>query len=169
MAHMRSSTFDLAEPATTSTNSKSKTRRRHNSNSWPDFIGLIMGFLLSRWLKQEMSLATVVPGSGEPVSEPQGEAAQNGADRRQEDGVCATGVGRGEAVLSRVRVSSVEEEDRKRLLRERQRLVKERTSLANAIKGLLKLQRLVILKDGTGRACYRHPWIPNDGFPTWLS
>ena len=41
------------------------------------------------------------------------------------------------AVLSRV--PSVEEEDRKRLLRERQRLVKERTALTNAIKGLLKL------------------------------
>ncbi len=35
---------------------------------------------------------------------------------------------------------SVEEEDRKRLLRERRRLVKERTSLTNSIKGLLKLQ-----------------------------
>ena len=44
------------------------------------------------------------------------------------------------AVLSRVRVPSVEEEDRKRLLRERRRLVKERTSLGNSIKGLLKLQ-----------------------------
>ena len=43
------------------------------------------------------------------------------------------------AVLSRVRVPSMEEEDRKRLLRERRRLVKERTSLNNSIKGLLKL------------------------------
>ena len=34
---------------------------------------------------------------------------------------------------------SVEEEDCKRLLRERQHLVKERTSLTNSIKGLLKL------------------------------
>ena len=33
----------------------------------------------------------------------------------------------------------LEEEDRKRLLRERRRLVKERTSLTNSIKGLLKL------------------------------
>ncbi len=45
----------------------------------------------------------------------------------------------GAAVLSRVRVPSVADEDRKRLLRERQRLVKERTSLTNTIKGLLKL------------------------------
>ena len=40
---------------------------------------------------------------------------------------------------SRVRVPSVEEEDRKRLVRERQRLVRERTSLTNTIKGLLTL------------------------------
>ena len=47
---------------------------------------------------------------------------------------------RGDAtVLSRVRVPSVEEEDRKRLLREHRRLVKERTSLTHSIKGLLKL------------------------------
>ena len=43
------------------------------------------------------------------------------------------------AVLSRVRVPSVEEEDRKLLLRERQRLAKERTSLTNLIRALLKL------------------------------
>ena len=42
-------------------------------------------------------------------------------------------------MLSRVWVPSVEEEDRKGLLRERRRLVKERTSLTNSIKGLLKL------------------------------
>ena len=42
------------------------------------------------------------------------------------------------AVLSRVRVPGVEEEDRKRLIRERRCLV-ERTSLNNSIKGLLKL------------------------------
>ena len=42
------------------------------------------------------------------------------------------------AVLSRVRIPSVEEEDRKRLLRERRRLVKEKTSLTNSIKALFK-------------------------------
>ena len=50
------------------------------------------------------------------------------------------------AVLSRVRVPSVEEEDRKRLHRERQRLVKERTSLTNSIKGLLKLHGIFDLR-----------------------
>ncbi len=48
------------------------------------------------------------------------------------------------AVLSRV--PSIEEEDRRRLLRERQRLVKERTALTNAIKGLLKLHGIVDLE-----------------------
>ena len=38
-----------------------------------------------------------------------------------------------------VRVPSVEEEDRRRLLRERRRLVKQRTMLVNAIRGLLML------------------------------
>ena len=41
--------------------------------------------------------------------------------------------------LSTVRIPSVEEEDRKRLLRERRRLVKQRTMLTNSIKGLLML------------------------------
>ncbi len=54
------------------------------------------------------------------------------------------------AVLSRVRVPSVAEEDRKRLLRERQRLVKERTSLTNAIKGLLKLHGVFDLEPRAG-------------------
>ena len=41
--------------------------------------------------------------------------------------------------VSTVRVPSVEEEDRKRLARERRRLVKQRTMTTNAIKGLLML------------------------------
>ena len=41
---------------------------------------------------------------------------------------------------------SVEQEDRKRLHRERQRLVKERTSLTNSIKGLLKLHGIFDLQ-----------------------
>ena len=54
------------------------------------------------------------------------------------------------AVLSRGRVPSVEEEDRKRLLRERQRLVKEHTALTNAIKGLLKLHGIFDLESRAG-------------------
>ena len=48
--------------------------------------------------------------------------------------------GRGEPLAPNpVRVPSVEEEDRRRLLRERRRLVKQRTMLANSVKGLLML------------------------------
>jgi len=43
-------------------------------------------------------------------------------------------------VLSTVRVPTVEQDDERRLLRERQRLVKERTAHTNRIKGLLKTQ-----------------------------
>ncbi len=43
-------------------------------------------------------------------------------------------------VLSEVRVPTVEQEDARRLLRERQRLVQERTAHTNRIKGLLKTQ-----------------------------
>ena len=46
-------------------------------------------------------------------------------------------------VLSEVRVPSVEQEDARRGLRERQRLVKERTAHGNRIKGLLKTQGIM--------------------------
>ena len=98
------------------------------------------GFWLARWLQQEMGLKTV-------VLDPASLLVNRKAKQRKTDRIDATKMvrallayDRGDAaVLSRVRVPSVEEEDRKRLLRERQRLVKERTALTNAIKGLLKL------------------------------
>ena len=98
------------------------------------------GFWLARWLEQEMGLETV-------VLDPASLLVNRKAKQRKTDRIDARKMvrallahDRGDAaVLSRVRVPSVEEEDRKRLLRERQRLVKERTSLTNAIKGLLKL------------------------------
>lgn len=46
-------------------------------------------------------------------------------------------------VLSEVRVPSVEQDDARRGLRERQRLVKERTAHGNRIKGLLKTQGIM--------------------------
>lgn len=46
-------------------------------------------------------------------------------------------------VLSEVRVPTVEQEDARRGLRERQRLVKERTAHGNRIKGLLKTQGIM--------------------------
>lgn len=46
-------------------------------------------------------------------------------------------------VLSEVRVPTVEQDDARRGLRERQRLVKERTGHGNRIKGLLKTQGIM--------------------------
>ncbi len=98
------------------------------------------GFWLARWLEQKMSIETV-------VLDPASLLVNRKAKQRKTDRIDAKKMvrallahDRGDAaVLSRVRVPSVEEEDRKRLLRERRRLVKERTSLTNSIKGLLKL------------------------------
>ena len=98
------------------------------------------GFWLARWLEEEMSIETV-------VLDPASLLVNRKAKQRKTDRIDAKKMvrallahDRGDAaVLSRVRVPSVEEEDRKRLIRERQRLVKERTSLNNSIKGLLKL------------------------------
>ena len=98
------------------------------------------GFWLVRWLEQEMSIETV-------VLDPASLLVNRKAKQRKTDRIDAKKMvrallahDRGDAaVLSRVRVPSVEEEDRKRLLRECWRLVKERTSLTNSIKGLLKL------------------------------
>ena len=105
------------------------------------------GFWLARWLEQEMGLETV-------VLDPASLLVNRKAKQRKTDRIDAKKMvrallahDRGDAaVLSRVRVPSVEEEDRKRLLRERQRLVKERTSLTNAIKGLLKLHGIFDLE-----------------------
>ena len=98
------------------------------------------GFWLARWLEQEMSIETV-------VLDPASLLVNRKAKQRKTDRIDAKKMVRAllahergdAAVLSQVRVPSVEEEDRKRLLRERRRLVKERTSLTNSIKGLLKL------------------------------
>ena len=105
------------------------------------------GFWLARWLERTMGLETV-------VLDPASLLVNRKAKQRKTDRIDATKMvrallayDRGDAaVLSRVRVPSVEEEDRKRLLRERQRLVKERTALTNAIKGLLKLHGIFDLE-----------------------
>ena len=108
------------------------------------------GFWLARWLEREMSVETV-------VLDPASLLVNRKAKQRKTDRIDAKKMvrallahDRGDAaVLSRVRVPSVEEEDRKRLLRERRRLVKERTSLTNAIKGLLKLHGVFHLEPRT--------------------
>ncbi len=108
------------------------------------------GFWLARWLEQEMSIETV-------VLDPASLLVNRKAKQRKTDRIDAKKMvrallahDRGDAaVLSRVRVPSVEEEDRKRLIRERRRLVKERTSLTNSIKGLLKLHGIFELDPRT--------------------
>ena len=82
------------------------------------------GFWLERWLDREMSIETV-------VLDPASLLLNRKAKQRKTDRIDAKKMvrallahDRGDAaVLSRVRVPSVEEEDRKRLLRERRRLV----------------------------------------------
>lgn len=57
-------------------------------------------------------------------------------------------------VLSAVQIPSVEQDDERRLMRERHRLVKERTAHTNRIKGLLLTQGIVgfdALADGADR------------------
>ena len=91
------------------------------------------GFWLARWLDRTMSVETV-------VLDPASLLVNRKAKQRKTDRIDARKMvrallahDRGDAaVLSRVRIPSVEEEDRKRLLRERRRLVKERTSLTRA-------------------------------------
>ena len=105
------------------------------------------GFWLARWLDRTMSVETV-------VLDPASLLVNRKAKQRKTDRIDARKMVRallahdrgGAAVLSRVRIPSVEEEDRKRLLRERRRLVKERTSLTNAVKGLLKLHGIFDLQ-----------------------
>ena len=109
------------------------------------------GFWLARWLEQEMAIETV-------VLDPASLLVNRKAKQRKTDRIDAKKMVRAllayergdAAVLSRVRVPSVEEEDRKRLLRERQRLVKDRTAPTNAIKGLLKLHGIFHLEPRAG-------------------
>ena len=105
------------------------------------------GFWLARWLDGARALETV-------VLDPASLLVNREAKQRKTDRIDAKKMvrallahDRGDAaVLSQVRVPSVEQEDRKRLLWERQRLVKERTSLTNSIKGLLKLHGIFDLQ-----------------------
>ncbi len=111
------------------------------------------GFWLARWLDRILSVETVVLG---PVSF----LVNRKAKQRKTDRIDVKKMVRAllahergdAAVLSRARVPSVEEEDRKRPLRERRRLVKERTSLTNSIKGLLKLYGVFQLEPRTKRS-----------------
>ena len=109
------------------------------------------GFWLVRWLERTMGLETVVLDPASLLVNRKGK--QRKTDRNDVTKMVRAllAYDRGDAaVLSRVPVPSVEEEDRKHLLRQRQRLVKERTALTNAIKGLLKLHGIFDLEPRAG-------------------
>ncbi len=97
------------------------------------------GFWLARGLETLGIETLVIDPASLPVS--------RRAKRVKTDRVDAARMVRALAALDRgepfacatVRIPSVEEEDRKRLLRERRRLVKQRTMLTNSVKGLLML------------------------------
>ena len=98
------------------------------------------GFWLARWLDLELSVETVVL---DPASLPvDRKAKQRKTDRIDARKMVRALVAhdRGDTTaLRRVRVPSVEQEDDRRLLRERRCLVKERTALCNRMGGLLRL------------------------------
>ena len=95
------------------------------------------------WLARRLAQLGVEPLVLDPASLP----ASRKANRAKTDRLDAAGMVRALMVFDRgeplapgtVRVPSVAEEDRRRLLRERRRLVKQRTMLANSVKGLLML------------------------------
>ena len=95
------------------------------------------------WLARRLARLGVEPLVLDPASLP----ASRKARRPKTDRLDAAGMLRalmafdhGEPLApGTVRVPSVAEEDRRRLLRERRRLVKQRTMLANSVKGLLML------------------------------
>ena len=100
-----------------------------------------------------------------------GEAGQDGQDRRRDAAADAFAYKRGEPrVCAMVVAPSPEEEDRRRLCRERQTLIAERVTHVNRIKGLLFAQgisdyeplrrdrraRLEALRTGDGRELPAH-------------
>ena len=96
------------------------------------------------WLARRLAPLGIEPLVLDPASLPASRKARRAkTDRLDAAGMvrALTAFDRGEpSAMSPVRVPSVEEEDRRRLLRERRRLVKQRTMLANSVKGLLMLQ-----------------------------
>ena len=95
------------------------------------------------WLARRLARLGAEPLVLDPASLP----ASRKAKRAKTDRLDAAGMVRALMAFDRgeplapgtVRVPSVEEEDRRRLLRERRRLVKQRTMLTNSVKGLLML------------------------------
>ena len=95
------------------------------------------------WLARRLTRLGVEPLVLDPASLPASrKAKQAKTDRLDAAGMVRAlmAFDRGEPLAPNpVRVPSIAEEDRRRLLRERRRLVKQRTMLANSVKGLLML------------------------------
>ena len=99
------------------------------------------GFWLARWLGErapEVDVAVCDPASLEVVRRKR-RAKTDRIDARKMVRALRAWDGGDRDAMSPVRIPTVEEEDAKRLLRRRERLVKERLRLANSIAGLLRL------------------------------
>ena len=99
------------------------------------------GFWLARWLGEhapEIDVVVCDPASLEVVRRKR-RAKTDRIDARKMVRALRAWDGGDRDAMSPVRIPTVEEEDAKRLLRRRERLVKERLRLANAIAGLLRL------------------------------
>ena len=114
------------------------------------------GFWLARWLGglDTLRIDVVVcdPASLEVVRRAKSAKTDRIDARRMVRALRAWDRGEAEA-LSRVRIPTVGEEDARRLMRRRERLVRERTRLSNTVLGLLKLhgiRDLHPLKPGFG-------------------
>ena len=100
------------------------------------------GFWLARWLGEldtpRIDVVVCDPASLEVVRKAKAAKTDRIDARRMVRALRAWDRGETEA-LSRVRIPTVGEEDARRLMRRRERLVRERTRLSNTVLGLLKL------------------------------
>ena len=115
------------------------------------------GFWLARWFGENAPQVDVLvcdPASLEVVRKAKRAKTDRIDAKRMVRALRAWDRGEAEA-LSVVRIPTVEEEDAKRLLRNRDRIVKDRTRLGNTIKGLLKQQ-------GIREMDPRHPTFLSD-------
>ena len=104
------------------------------------------GFWLARWLGEhapEIDVVICDPASLEVVRRKR-RAKTDRIDARKMVRALRAWDGGDRDAMSPVRIPTVGEEDAKRLLRRRERLVKERRRLANAIAGLLRLHGVSI-------------------------
>ena len=119
------------------------------------------GFWLARWLHQEAPDIAIVmcdPASLEVVRRAKVAKTDPIDARRMVRALVAWD--RGEAgALARVRIPTLEEEDAKRLMRHRERLVRTRVRLHNTIRGRLRLHGITDLAPGAADFDARLPHL----------